>query len=111
MGYVNADPPVTSSLFGLLALRQQGINQAIGIRRVTPQVEFLLINYDTYRQKELEKRVGRIFTSGAVIGVNERLAEIIAEIEAGVTPERLEELTAEAKLWQGEIDTLKEKYG
>lgn len=45
---------MTSTIFGLLALRQARLDQAAGIRRVTPRVALFLDCYRLHRQREIE---------------------------------------------------------
>lgn len=82
------------SLFAALALRQYRLDQSVGITRIRPVVEVLLINWMQAKQRERAiKEAGAM--SGEVMAENEHIREIIAELERGVSPERFEELRAE----------------
>lgn len=94
-----------ASLYGALALRQHRLNQAVGIRRVTPQVELLLVNYQIARQREQEREYEIGFKLGSVAAKRARIKQIMVEAKSkDVTKERLIELLAEAHELQASLE-------
>lgn len=102
-------------MYGLLALRQHRLNQAVGIKRVTPQVELLLVNYDRARERErredaeaLSKIAGKSFYLGVIEGAMGRIREIKATVTADTPLEEAQRLYGEVLVLQEQIKKAQE---
>jgi len=101
-----------SSLYGLLALRQHRLNRAVGILRVTPQVDILLSAYGKQRQREqaedaaaLSAIAAKSFYLGVIQGAMGRIKEIKAAVTADTPIEEAQRLYQEVLLLQDQIET------
>jgi len=101
-----------SSLYGLLALRQHRLNRAVGILRVTPQVDILLSAYGKQRQREqaedaaaLSAIAAKSFYLGVIQGAMGRIKEIKAAVKTDTPIEEAQRLYQEVLLLQDQIET------
>ena len=99
-------------MYGLLAIRQHKLNKAVGILRVTPQVELLLASYDQARQREqaedaaaLSSIAAKSFYLGVIQGAMGRIKEIKAAVTADTPIEEAQRLYQEVLLLQDQIET------
>ena len=98
-------------MYGMLALRQHWLNRAVGILRVTPQVDILLSAYDKQRQREqaedaaaLSKIAAKSFYLGVIQGAIGRIKEIKAVITIDTPIEEAQRLYQEVMLLQEQIE-------
>lgn len=98
-------------MYGMLALRQHRLNRAVGISRITPQVELLLVNYNQSRQREqaqdataLSAIANKAFHLGVIQGAMGRIKEIKASITIDTPVEEAQRLYGEVLTLQEEIE-------
>lgn len=106
---------VPASMYGLLALRQRRIDSAVGITRVRPFVELLLVNYDKAREREraedaaaLSKIAGKSFYLGVIEGAMGRIKEIKQAVTIDTPIEEAQRLYGEVMALQEQITKAQE---
>lgn len=102
-------------MYGLLALRQRRIDSAVGITRVRPFVELLLVNYDKARERErredaeaLSKVAGKSFYLGVIEGAMGRIKEIKQAVTIDTPLEEAQRLYQEVVILQEQIKKAQE---
>lgn len=110
------DSGAPSSLYGLLALRQHRLNQAVGIKRVTPQVDLLLTAYDKAREREqaedaeaLARLAGKSFYLGVIEGAMNRIRQIREMVKADTEITEAQRLYREVLILEKEIEKAHEE--
>lgn len=111
---------VSPSLFGLMALRTHGLNQAVGIQRVTPQVELYLACYLRAMRREAAEQARAeanqlfwvSFLNTLIQDSGAKIKKLVAEAEKiGQTelPDRarLQEIVAEVNRLNETVDQAK----
>lgn len=99
----------------MLALRQHRLNLAVGIKRVTPQVELLLINYNQAREREqredakaLSAIAGKSFHLGIIQGAMGRIKEIKETVTADTPLPEAQRLYQEVLVLEEQIKKAQE---
>jgi len=109
------DVSLPSSIYGLLALRQRRLDSAVGISRIRPQVELLLVNYEQAHERErqedaaaMSKIAAKSFYLGVVRGAIGRIKEIKAAVTIDTPIEEAQRLYQEVMLLQEQIEKAQE---
>lgn len=96
------------SIFALLALRQQKLNRAVGIRRVTPLVAALVDLYQQARQEEQRDTLSGVLNKAFYLGVireaRRRIKEITQYVNEDTPLAEAQRLHREAMLLQAQIE-------
>lgn len=87
------------TLLAMLALRQHRINQAEGVRRVTPQVGLLLAAYNVGNYGEWAAALAQAaYYNGLVQSSSDKIKALIRQAEAGDRETKIKALTQAQEL-------------
>lgn len=80
---------ISPYLVGLLAIRQQRLNERVGIKRITPQVAGLLLLYQHQVRQATSRYAQACFLRAVIEARRLEMAEIIAKARAGAPGAKL----------------------
>ena len=84
------------TLYGRLALRQQMINSAVGVRGITPQVQHLLNGYNDKRKNVITDVMKAAFLQGQIQQAKKEVAKLSQQIEQEPDIEKQRSMLAQA---------------